>query len=177
MAHTRPNSSLRRLGLAQRVWAGLVLIALPLVTTVVDPNNISGLNNLAIAQSDSKTQLRLYKISRHGNSQRIRFTRKDSKVEGCHNLKIKSTRVHRAVHFGFESCSLFSEKDCAPESVIKAKLSDEAPGKVLLTQGKSWYLGAALKDDEFYRYNKAERGKKVRSWSCQGYAEPPIEHR
>lgn len=127
------------------------------------------------AHAQANSEMRLYKINRHGQSQRVRFTGKKSKIEGCHNLSIKSARVHRAVHFGFAQCSLFSEKDCASESVISAKLADDKPPQTRLTQGHSWFLGAEEKKDAFPKYSKEERGQKVRSWSCEGYAPPPIE--
>ena len=127
---------------------------------------------ISVAQAEGKTQMRLYKMSNYGQSQRIRFTSKKSKLEGCHNLKIKSTRVHRAVHFGFDSCSLYSEKDCATDSLIGARLGDKDPEETVLSQGHSWFLGAELKDDKFYKYSKQERGESVPSWSCEGYKQP-----
>ena len=130
------------------------------------------LPSFSAEQAEGKTQMRLYKMSKYGQSQRVSFTSKKSKLEGCHNLKIKSTRVHRAVHFGFDSCSLYSEKDCAADSIIGARLGDEDPQKTALSQGHSWYLGAELKDDKFYKYSKEERGQPVRSWSCEGYKQP-----
>ena len=129
-------------------------------------------SGIRVALAEGKTQMRLYKISKYGQSQRISFTSKKSKLEGCHNLKIKSARVHRAVHFGFDSCSLYSEKDCAVDSLIGARLGDQDPQETVLSQGHSWFLGAELKDDKFYKYGKEERGQSVRSWSCEGYKKP-----
>lgn len=113
-----------------------------------------------------KTQVRLYKINKYGQGHRVWFTTKQSRLFGCHNLKMKSTTVHRLVHFGFESCTLFSAKDCAPGSEVTARLGDDEPEQTVLTEGHSWFLGVEEKDEDFAKYTKDERGKTVRSWRC-----------
>ena len=118
------------------------------------------------ANAAQKTELRLYKVNKFGQGQRLRFTSKNSKLEGCQNLKFKRARVHRAVHYGFANCTLFAQKDCAKGSEVSARLGDDEPLQTALTQGHSWFLGAEEKDDPYAKYSKEERGKKVRSWSC-----------
>ena len=120
-----------------------------------------------VAVSAEKTQLRLYKINKHGQGQRLRFTGKKTRLWGCHNLRVKGARVHRAVHFGFSSCTLYSEKHCLPGSEVSARLGDDEPDTTQLTQGHSWFLGAEEKDHDYAKYSKAERGKIVRSWQCE----------
>ena len=74
--------------------------------------------------------------------------------------------MHRAVHYGFQSCTLYAKKDCAEGSEVTAKVGNDDPEQTVLTEGQSWFLGHEEKDEKYAKYSKEERGKKVRSWSC-----------
>ena len=118
------------------------------------------------AAANDRSELRLYKINKHGQSSRLRFTSKKSKLEGCQNL-IKASRIHRVVQFGFQWCVVYSEKDCPESASLYLKQGDDKEAFTKLAQGYSWYLGAEPKDEKFPKYSKKERGQKVKSWQCQ----------
>ena len=110
----------------------------------------------ALAQNDSKRQqIRFYKINKHEQTARIKFTAKKARAPGCHNF-LKKTRVFKAIQFGFESCELFSKKDCPIGSEIRVTRDKNPEPTNKLTQGFGW-----LPDSEH------ARGAKLRSWSCQ----------
>lgn len=116
--------------------------------------------------AQGKSELRLYKMSKYGQSQRIRFTGKKSKLAGCQNLLLRA-RVHRAVQYGFESCTLYTSKDCLAGSEVAVKRTEQEPDNYELEEGFSWFLGAPPKDDAYPKYTKDERGQKLKSWQCQ----------
>lgn len=114
------------------------------------------LNLPVFAQSDSqRQQIRFYKINKHEQTARIRFTAKKARASGCHNF-LKKTRVFKAIQFGFESCELYSKKDCPIGSEILVTREKNPEPTNLLTQGFGW-----LPESEH------KRGAKLRSWSCQ----------
>ena len=121
------------------------------------------------AQTDERSELRLYKMNKQGQSSRLRFTAKKSKLAGCQNL-VKAKRVHRAVQFGFAWCELYSEKDCPESASLYLKQGDDDEAYTRLAQGYSWFLGAEPKEERFPKYNRSERGQNVKSWRCEGVA-------
>ncbi len=106
------------------------------------------------AFAKKRQEMRLYKVNKDGITQRLRFTSRKSKRPGCHNLLLKS-RVFKVSQFGYKSCQVFSEKNCAADSLILFKHNkiDEWVGD--LDQG---YLWQPIGDQK--------RGQKMKSWSC-----------
>lgn len=108
------------------------------------------------AHSDETRQnIRFYKINKHEQTDRIRFTSKKGRTAGCQNF-LKKTRVYKAIQFGFESCQLFSKKDCPAGTEIPVNRDKDPEPTVTLTQGYGWLPQSEHK-----------RGVKLRSWSCQ----------
>ena len=119
---------------------------------------ISSLLCLALAQNvvaKERKEIRFYKMNNLQQSDRIRFTRKKARNPGCHNF-LKKTRVFKAVQFGYESCTLYSKKDCAEDSVIAVTRKKESTPISNLSQGYGWLTESEDK-----------RGAKLRSWTCQ----------
>jgi hypothetical protein len=107
-----------------------------------------------VSARDTK-EIRFYKINKFEQSDRIRFTRKKARNPGCHNF-LKKTRVFKAVQFGYDSCTLYSKKECAEGSAIDVTRKKESTPTTTLTQGYGWLTES---DDK--------RGAKLRSWACQ----------
>ena len=63
-------------------------------------------------------EIRLYKMTRDGHSEKyILFGKGDN--PGCHNTPY-SYHVYKVAVIAFKSCSVFSEKDCRPDSILPA---------------------------------------------------------
>jgi hypothetical protein len=119
---------------------------------------ISLLLCLALAQNavaKERKEIRFYKINKLEQNDRINFTLKKARNPGCHNF-LKKTRVFKAVQFGYESCTLYSKKDCAEDSVIEVTRKKESTPISNLTQGYGWLT-----------QSEDTRGAKLRSWTCQ----------
>lgn len=107
------------------------------------------------ATGQERQYIRFYKINKHEQTDRIRFTGKKGRKAGCQNF-LKKTRVFKAIQFGYESCQLFSAKGCASGSEISVTRDKDEIATTTLTQGFGW-----LPESEH------KRGVKLRSWNCQ----------
>jgi len=85
----------------------------------------------------------------------LRFTRKKSRQSGCHNF-LKRARLHKAVQFGFKNCRVFTQKNCAEESIMSFNRDKEPEPTTDLTQGYGWLP-----------IGEHKRGERVRSWYCE----------
>ncbi|MDJ0956430.1 MAG: hypothetical protein QNI91_06225 [Arenicellales bacterium] len=73
---------------------------------------------------------------------------------GCHNL-IKKRRIYRVAQIGFESCTVYSEKNCEEGTEIPVSWKNKKDPITSFTRGARWFL-------------PGERGSKMRSWKCEG---------
>ena len=111
------------------------------------------------ASAQAREEIRFYKANKFLQTDRILFTAAKAKKPGCHNFLLR-TRVYQANQIGYQSCSLYAEKDCAPESIKEVnRTKDEAP-VTSLSQGFSWFP-----------IDENERGTMLSSWSCELQAE------
>jgi len=100
--------------------------------------------------------IRFYKINNKDQADKIRFTAKKAGKPGCHNF-IKKVRVHRIVQIGYNTCALYSAKNCAAESLVSATRSKEPDQpKGQLAQGYSWFP-----------VDEHKRGARLKSWLCE----------
>lgn len=144
------------------VKINLLLAALSLIG-IISYSGIasqSGIANFFISAANADTvkdrqHIRFYKINRHEQTDRIRFTGKKGQAAGCHNF-LKKTRIFKVVQFGYESCQLYSKKDCAQGAEILVTRKKDSEPVNTLTQGFGW-----LPESEH------KRGVKLRSWNCQ----------
>lgn len=101
-----------------------------------------------------RQDLRLYRVNKDGIADRFWFTRGKAKQAGCHNIRKKS-RLHRAVQFGYPVCRVYTQKNCAPESIVSFT-RDDGPGPTTeLSQGYSWFS-----------VSEHPRGRRIKSWYC-----------
>ena len=102
--------------------------------------------------------IRFYKINKHQQTSKIAVSRKKSSRKGCHNFRF-SPRVLTLVQTGFNSCSVFIERNCPETALAKASHSKSDGFTHKLTQGHAWYIEKQT--------DKDTKGVKLRSWSCQ----------
>ena len=101
-----------------------------------------------------KPEIRLYKIDKKQKLTKAHYLFGKGDEPGCHNLPF-GYGVFRVTVVKFESCSVFSEKDCQPESILPAWWKGRKDPVTRLTRGSHWYL------------DKDKDNIKVASWSCE----------
>ena len=112
---------------------------------------------LFVNSAAARQEIRFYKANKLEQTSRIWFTGDEKNKEGCHNL-YKKKRVYQTNQIGFASCSLFAQKNCQPESILKFNRTKDETAVTKLSQGYSWFP-----------VDKTNiKGVKVRSWSCEG---------
>lgn len=132
-----------------------------------------GYQPIGFAQFDApqspRQNIRFYKVNKDLQAGKIRLTDKKVSTQGCHNF-IKRVRVHRAVQIGYGYCSLYTEKDCKPASVVSVDQEEDARRTSLLAEGMSWL---PVPEDEIYpsltsnkKPKKESQGVKLASWRC-----------
>lgn len=127
-----------------RILVTIVLVSL-LLTTISNES-----------RADETRDLRLYKVNKDGIASRFWFTRGKAKNKGCQNLT-KKARLHSAVQFGYPSCQIYTQKNCATNSLLSFTHKDVAEPTTELTQGYRWYA-----------VTEHPRGIRVKSWRCGG---------
>lgn len=98
--------------------------------------------------------IRLYKKDKRQGITKSHYLFGKGDNPGCHNLPFRYA-VFRITVIRFKSCSVFSEKDCPPDSVIPAYWKKKDNPATKLTRGAHWYL------------NRNEDNVDVASWSCE----------
>ena len=100
-----------------------------------------------------KPEIRLYKMTLDGNSEKyLLFGKADN--PGCHNTPYQY-KVYKVAVLAFKTCSVYSEKDCQPDSVLPAYWKKKDKASTKMKQGTRWYLAQ----------DESEVG--VSSWSCE----------
>jgi len=102
--------------------------------------------------------IRFYRANKHQQKIRLNISKSKTDQLGCHNFK-RSRRIATIVQIGYQTCSIYTKKDCDIESTIRANHSDQGAFSQLLTQGYGWLPKPQSEKDQ--------RGVKLRSWSCQ----------
>ena len=102
--------------------------------------------------------IRFYRANKHDQRIRLTASSKKTDIAGCYNFK-KAKRVATVVQLGYASCTVYSEKNCNPETSIRATHSKQDAFALKLAQGHGWQLKKSSEKDL--------KGVKVRSWSCE----------
>lgn len=98
-------------------------------------------------------EIRLYKMTRDGNSEKyLLFGKADN--PGCHNTPYEY-HVYKVAVLAFKYCSVYSEKDCKPDSILTAYWKKKDKPSTKMKQGTRWYLA------------RDESEVDVSSWSCE----------
>ncbi len=99
-------------------------------------------------------EIRLYKMTRDGISVKYALFGKGDNP-GCHNTPY-TYNVYKVAVLAFKNCSVYSAKNCTPESILPAYWkSKESKVNTKMKQGTRWFL--ALDGSE----------AAVSSWSCE----------
>jgi len=95
--------------------------------------------------------LRLYTANKLLQQRRVSMVR-NTDEPGCHNLFTKR-RIYRVAQIGFETCTLYSKKDCEDGTEIGVSWKNKKEPVYAFTQGARWFL-------------PGKRGAKMASWKC-----------
>jgi len=106
-------------------------------------------------------EIRLYKMTRDGHSVKYMLFGKGNN-QGCNNTPY-TYNVYKVAVFTFKHCSVYSAKNCSPDSVLPAYWKNkESKVNIKMKQGTRWFL----------TLNGSEVA--VSSWSCE-VKNPEIE--
>ena len=133
-----------------------VLVALQVTSFqyLIKPIIILGLFSICTS-AHSRQEIRFYEANKLLQTDRVSFTAKKARKPGCHNFILR-TRVYQANQLGYKSCSLFSEKNCAQDSIVEVNRTKDQTAVTSLSQGFSWFP-----------IDENERGAILRSWQCE----------
>ncbi len=98
-------------------------------------------------------EIRLYKMTLDGHSEKyMLFGKADN--PGCHNTPY-TYHVYKVAVLAFKSCSVFSEKDCQPDSILTAYWKNKDRPATKMKQGTRWFMTRDGSEVD------------VSSWSCE----------
>ena len=98
-------------------------------------------------------EIRLYKMTRDGHSEKYMLFGKGDNP-GCHNTPY-TYHVYKIAVIAFKSCSVFSAKDCQPDSILPAYWKKKDKTSTKMKQGTRWFLARDGSEVD------------VSSWSCE----------
>ncbi len=110
--------------------------------------------------ANAGSSIRMYKINKKDQQRRIMFGNA-VKEPGCHNLII-DRKVYRVAQVGFAWCSVYSEDDCAPDSLLPAKWTGDTYHKYDIDGSKlqpKFYPGS--------HWKLVSPNTPVKSWYCE----------
>jgi hypothetical protein len=98
-------------------------------------------------------EIRLYKMTRDGHSEKYMLFGKGDNP-GCHNTPY-TYHVYKVAVIAFKNCSVFSAKDCRPDSILPAYWKNKDKASTKMKQGTRWFLSRDGTEVD------------VSSWSCE----------
>ena len=101
----------------------------------------------------SAADFRMYTANKLKQQREVTFVL-NTDEPGCHNL-IKKRRIYRVAQIGFETCTVYSEKDCEEGTEVPVSWKNKKDPVTSFTRGARWFLPGEL-------------GSKMRSWKCEG---------
>lgn len=105
----------------------------------------------AAVAAGMKTEIRFYKANKYLQQDRVSLV-SGADSPGCHNFLL-ATRIYRVAQIGFQTCSLYAEKDCAAGSEVPVRWKQTKKPVTEFTQGARWFP-------------EGEQGVEARSWRC-----------
>ncbi len=99
-------------------------------------------------------EIRLYKMTRDGHSEKYMLFGKGDNP-GCNNTPY-TYHVYKVAVLAFKNCSVYSAKNCTPESILPAYWKNkESKVNTKMKQGTRWFLAPDSSEVA------------VSSWSCE----------
>ena len=98
-------------------------------------------------------EVRLYKMTRDGHSVKYMLLGKADNP-GCHNTPY-TYHVYKVAVLAFKYCSVFSAKDCKPDSILPVYWKQKDKSSTKMKQGTRWYLAQDASEVD------------VSSWLCE----------
>ena len=98
-------------------------------------------------------EIRLYKMTRDGHSEKYMLFGKGDNP-GCHNTPY-TYHVYKVAVIAFKNCSVFTAKDCRPDSILPAYWKNKDKASTKMKQGTRWFLSRDGTEVD------------VSSWSCE----------
>jgi len=117
---------------------------------------------LSAPHSLQAADIRFYKINKHQQSDRLWVSKKKSTRSGCNNFR-GAPRIFKVVQIGYQSCSIYSAKNCSEESLIRARHNGIDAYAKNLSEGFGWQPST---DTALSKQSNDSRGVKLRSWNC-----------
>jgi len=99
---------------------------------------------IGFSHSSHAADIRFYKINKHKQTDRLWVSKKKSTQTGCNNFR-GAPRIFIIAQIGYQSCSVYSEKNC-------------------LSEGFGWKPSS---QQTLESSDADSRGVKLRSWNCQ----------
>ncbi len=100
-----------------------------------------------------KPEIRLYKMTRDGHSEKYMLFGKGDNP-GCQNTPY-TYNVYKVAVLAFKNCSVYSAKDCQPDSILPAYWKNKDKVSTKMKQGTRWFLARDGSEVD------------VSSWSCE----------
>ena len=98
----------------------LIILCLTSLNSAAETqNNDHNQVNINSASITKTSVIRFYKANKHQQNFRIYPSKSKTSESGCHNFK-RSRRIAKVVQIGYQSCSIYTEKNCVADSIIKA---------------------------------------------------------
>ena len=108
---------------------------------------------LSFTASARDPEIRMYKMTYDDHSVKYTLLGKGDNP-GCHNTPYRY-KVYKVAVIGYKSCSVYSAKDCQPESILPVYWKQKDRSETVMTRGTRWFLAQ----------DASEVG--VSSWSCE----------
>ena len=115
---------------------------------------------LTSAAYAGSTNVRMYKLN--NKEQKIRIILRKAEQPGCHNMPLRGKQVAQFAQKGFAWCNVYSERNCAEESIVPALWTgkryrkiefDQTKPQLKLFPGSDWQLPT--------------EDKRILSWYCE----------
>lgn len=107
-----------------------------------------------ISAQEKRQYIRFYKLNNKDQQVRIQISDKTSSKAGCNNFLTKP-RIYRLTQIGFDVCRVYSEKNCAADSIVEGLWKGEKTSSEL-SQGGEWLFTS-----------DNPKGTKLKSWACE----------
>ncbi len=96
------------------------------------------LASIPFSASAREPEIRLYKMTRDGHSEKYTLFGKGDNP-GCHNTPY-TYHVYKVAVLAFKNCSVYSAKNCSPDSILPTYWKGKDKISTKMKQGTRWFL-------------------------------------